>query len=134
MNLTGVGVDDPDVNFYENYYSTSDRNYTAYKNPEVDRLIDQQSAELDIEKRKKIVWDVEKKLADDIARPIIGYNVANTCWSPQLKGLVLQQNSIYNGWRFEDVCCQSFQLFARRLDGAHDGRHQGLDWSDLRQY
>ena len=29
MNLTGVGVDDPDVNFYENYYSTSDRNYTG---------------------------------------------------------------------------------------------------------
>ena len=24
MNLTGEGVDDPDVNFYENYYSTSD--------------------------------------------------------------------------------------------------------------
>jgi peptide/nickel transport system substrate-binding protein len=103
MNLTGVGVDDPDVNFYENYYSTSDRNYTAYKNPEVDRLIDQQSAELDIEKRKKIVWEIEKKLADDIARPIIGYNVSNTCWAPQLKGLVLQQNSIYNGWRFEDI-------------------------------
>ena len=27
MNRTGVGVDDPDVNFYENYHSTSDRNY-----------------------------------------------------------------------------------------------------------
>ena len=80
MNLTGVGVDDPDVNFYENYYSTSDRNYTSYKNPEVDKLIDQQSAEIDRDKRKKLVWEIEKKLADDAARPIIGYNVANTCW------------------------------------------------------
>ena len=103
MNLTGVGIDDPDVNFYENYYSTSDRNYTAYKNPEVDKLIDAQSAELDREKRKKLVWDIEKKLADDAARPIFGYNVANTCWDAKVKGVVLQTNSIYNGWRFEDV-------------------------------
>ncbi|MGD9884258.1 MAG: ABC transporter substrate-binding protein [Reyranella sp.] len=103
MNRTGVGVDDPDVNFYENYHSTSDRNYTGYNNPEVDRLIGLQSAEADIGKRKKIVWEIETILADDAARPIIGYGVANTCWTPQFKGLVLQHNSIYNGWRFEDV-------------------------------
>jgi len=103
MNLTGVGVDDPDVNFYENFHSTSDRNYTGYKNPDVDKLIDKQSAELDREKRKKIVWEIEKKLAEDGARPVINHNVANTCWTPQMKGLVLQHNSIYNGWRFEDV-------------------------------
>ena len=102
-NLTGVGIDDPDVNFYENYYSTSERNYTGYKNPEIDKMIEAQSAEPDIEKRKKMVWEIEKKLADDSARPIIGYNVANTCWTPQVKGVVLQTNSIYNGWRFEDV-------------------------------
>jgi peptide/nickel transport system substrate-binding protein len=103
MNLTGAGVDDPDVQFYENYYSTSDRNYTAYKNPEIDKLISQQSAEADVEKRKKLVWEIEAKLAADTARPIIGYNVSNTCWAPQVKGVVLQSNSIYNGWRFEDV-------------------------------
>src|SRR6185295_19051662 len=45
MNLTGVGIDDPDVNFYENYHSTSDRNYSRYKNEKVDKMIDQQSAE-----------------------------------------------------------------------------------------
>jgi len=103
MNLTGVGIDDPDVNFYENYYSTSDRNYTRYKNEKVDKLINTQSAETDREKRKKLVWEIEKTLADDVARPIIGYNVANTCWDPKVKGVLLQVNSIYNGWRFEDV-------------------------------
>jgi peptide/nickel transport system substrate-binding protein len=103
MNLTGIGIDDPDVNFYENFYSTSSRNYTAYKNPEIDALINQQSAELDLQKRKKLVWEIEKKLAEDAARPVIGHNVANTCWDAKLKGVVLQVNSIYNGWRFEDV-------------------------------
>jgi len=102
MNLTGVAVDDPDVNFYENFYSTSERNYTGYNNPEVDKMIDQQSAETDVEKRKKLVWEIEKKLAEDVARPVIGYNVANTCWDPKLKGVLLQVNSIYNSWRFED--------------------------------
>jgi peptide/nickel transport system substrate-binding protein len=102
MNLTGVAVDDPDVNFYENYYSTSERNYTGYNNAEVDKMIDAQSAETDVEKRKQLVWEIEKKLAEDVARPVIGYNVANTCWDPKLKGVVLQVNSIYNSWRFED--------------------------------
>ena len=59
--------------------------------------------EQDIEKRKKMVWEIEKTLAEDVARPIIGYNVANTCWDPKVKGIVLQMNSIYNGWRFEDA-------------------------------
>jgi len=103
MNLTGGGVDDPDTAFYENFHSASDRNYTAYKNPEIDALIDKQSAELDRDKRKKIVWEIEKKLAEDGARPVINHNVANTCWTPQMKGLVLQHNGIYNGWRFEDI-------------------------------
>ena len=103
MNLTGLGLDDPDTNFYENFYSTSDRNYTAYKNPAVDKLIDRQSAELDREKRKKLVWEIDRVLAEDGARPVINSNVANTCWTPQLKGVLLQHNSIYNGWRFEDL-------------------------------
>ena len=104
MNLTGVGIDDPDVNFYENYYSTSDRNYTPLQEPggrQADRRSSRPRA--DREKRKKMVWEIEKILADDVARPIIGYNVANTCWDPKVKGFVLQVNSIYNGWRFEDV-------------------------------
>ena len=103
LNLTGLGLDDADANFYENFHSTSDRNYTAYKNPEVDKMIEEQSAETNLEKRKKMVWEIEKKLIEDGARPVINNNVANTCWTPALKGVVLQHNSIYNGWRFEDV-------------------------------
>ena len=103
MNLTGVGVDDPDVNFYENFTCKSERNYTGYCNPEVEKLIDAQSRETDREKRKKLVWEVDRKLAEDAARPLITHGIANTCWLPRLKGLVLQHNSIYNSWRFEDV-------------------------------
>lgn len=103
MNLTGVGVDDPDVNFFENFYSTSPRNYSGYNSPEVDKMIEQQSSVADREKRKKMVWEIEKKLAEDAARPVLLHGAGNTCWVPALKGLVLQHNSIYNNWRFEDV-------------------------------
>ena len=37
LNLTGVGVDDPDAQFYENYACGSQRNYTGYCNPELQK-------------------------------------------------------------------------------------------------
>jgi ABC-type transport system substrate-binding protein len=103
LNLTGVAVDDPDVNLIENYTCKSERNYTQYCNPEVDALIFKQSQEIDRSKRKQLVWEVERKLAEDVVRPIIFHNRAATCWHPHVKGVVLHQNSIYNNWRLEDV-------------------------------
>ena len=103
LNLTGLAVDDPDVNFVENYTCNSERNYNKYCSPEVEQLIAQQSKEADVAKRKAIVWQIERKLAEDVARPVIHFQRAATCWYPQLKGLVLHQNSIYNGARYEDV-------------------------------
>jgi peptide/nickel transport system substrate-binding protein len=103
MNITETAVDDPDPAFYENYVCGAQRNYTGYCNAEVDKMVDAQSAESDVRKRRHTVWAIEKKLADDDARPIIFYNRAATCWRPQVKGLTLMVNSIYNGNRFEDL-------------------------------
>ena len=71
LNLTGNAVDDPDQSFYENYACGSERNYTGYCNKEIEKLFDQQSAETDVAKRKKLVWEIDKKLQEDVARPII---------------------------------------------------------------
>jgi peptide/nickel transport system substrate-binding protein len=49
------------------------------------------------------VWQVEHKLAEDIARPIIFYSRDGTCRQPHVNGLTLMVNSIFNGWRMEDV-------------------------------
>ncbi len=103
MNLTGVAVDDPDGNFVENYTCKSERNYTGYCNPEVEKLIDEQSAITDKAARSKIVWKIEQILNDDLARPVIYHDRAATCWWPHVKGFVGHENSIYNNWRFEDV-------------------------------
>jgi peptide/nickel transport system substrate-binding protein len=103
LNVTESGVDDPDQQFYENYVCGAERNYTGYCSPEVDKLVDQQSMEPDQEKRKKLVWEIERRLAEDGARPVIFYPRGGTCRQPSVKGLTIMVNSIYNGWRMEDV-------------------------------
>jgi peptide/nickel transport system substrate-binding protein len=103
VNVTETAVDDPDVAFYENYACGAPRNYTGYCNAEVDKLIDQQSAESDLQKRKKLVWEIERRLIEDDARPILFYTRAASCRMPQVKDLVTMVNSIYNGNRFEDL-------------------------------
>jgi len=103
LNVSESAVDDPDQQFYENYVCAAERNYTGYCRPEVDRLVDQQSAESDKEKRKQLVWEIERRLAEDGARPVIFYPRQATCWYPQVKGMTMMVNSIYNGFRFEDL-------------------------------
>ena len=102
-NLTERGVDDPDQQFFENYACGSDRNYTGYCNPEIDRAFVRQSVEADQRKRKKLVWDIETRLEEDGARLTIYYSRGATCWKPRVKGLTTMENSVYNGWRFEDA-------------------------------
>jgi len=102
--LTGAGSGpDPDQNLHLLYGCGAELNYNGYCNPEVDKLIDQQSSEADQEKRKQLVWEIERNLAEDGARPIIFYDRRATCWNPQVKGLTLMVNSLFNGWRMEDL-------------------------------
>jgi peptide/nickel transport system substrate-binding protein len=103
LNNTGSGVDDPDQQFYENYACGSDRNYSGYCSAELDKKFDEQSMLSDQDKRRKLVWEIDKKLQEDGARPIIFHTINATCWQPPVKGLTTMVNSIYNGWRFEDV-------------------------------
>ena len=103
LNLTGAGIDDPDQTFYENFGCGSERNYTNYCNREIEKLFDQQSAETDKEKRKKLVWEIDKKLQEDVARPIIFHARQGSCWQPYVKGITIMVNSSYNGFRYEDI-------------------------------
>jgi peptide/nickel transport system substrate-binding protein len=102
-NLTGSGVDDPDAYFFEHYACGSERNYTNYCNPELEKMYEQQSVESDQEKRKKLVWEIDKKLTEDAARPIVWRYDLATCWYPRVHGITTQVNSIFNGWRLEDA-------------------------------
>jgi len=103
LNLTGNGIDDPDQDFYENFACGSERNYTHYCNKDLEKLFDQQSAETDASKRKSLVWEIDKKLQEDVARPVLFHARTGTCWKPFVKNMTIMNNSAYNGYRYEDV-------------------------------
>ena len=103
LNQTSSSVDDPDVTLVENYTCKSERNYTQYCNADVESLIAQQSKEPDQSKRKQLVWDIERALIEDVARPIIQHVVWATCWHPYVKGFAVHHNSHSNDERKDNV-------------------------------
>ena len=103
LNGMGVAVDDPDGNIVENYACGSERNYTQYCDAKVDKLLSDQSREMDRDKRKTIVWEIEKFLVEDTARPVIQFVVAGNCWQNYVKNYVPHDNSQYNYLRYEEV-------------------------------
>lgn len=104
LENTGTAVvDDPDQELYESFACSSDRNFTGYCNRALEEQFHQQSAEADREKRKPMVWNIDTKLQEEGARPVIFHTRGATCWHPRLKGLSTMVNSMVNGWRLEDV-------------------------------
>jgi len=102
LNLQTSGPDpDPILNIF--YGCGASINWDGYCNPEIDELIERQSREGDPAKRKEVLWQIERKLAEDGARPILFYAKGATCRQPYVKGFTQMANSLFNGWRMEDV-------------------------------
>ena len=90
LNLTGTVVDDPDRDVYENYACGAERNYTGYCNPEIDKLIDQQSMRSRTRRSASSSSGRSSgKLAEDGARPMHLLHRGGTCWRPHVKGLTI---------------------------------------------
>ena len=102
LSLQTSGPDpDPTLDLF--YGCGSNLNWDGYCNPEVDKMIEQQSREGDAERRKPLLWAIERKLAEEVARPIIFYAPGGVCWQPYVEGLTIVVTSIFNGNRREDV-------------------------------
>jgi peptide/nickel transport system substrate-binding protein len=101
-NITGLGVDDPDANFYENYACGSPRNYTGYCDEGVMKMIDAQSQELDRGKRAALVAQIQRTLEEDAARPVMSWRFDYFPIGPYVKNLVPHHN-IYNYGRMQEV-------------------------------
>ena len=54
-------------------------------------------------KRLEIVWEIDRKLQEDGARPMLYHYKGATCTQAHVKDFVMHANSVYNGWRLEDV-------------------------------
>jgi peptide/nickel transport system substrate-binding protein len=68
INLNGSVVDpDPDDSIWNFFHSEGPWNGLHYKNPKADELLVAQRAEMDQEKRAKILWELEDLLNADNA-------------------------------------------------------------------
>ncbi|MBI2203036.1 MAG: ABC transporter substrate-binding protein [Candidatus Rokubacteria bacterium] len=103
LNVTGVGVDDPDANLVENFKCGSPRNYSDYCSEEIDRMIAEQSQMTDRAARLKLVNDIDRRLQLDGARPILGWGKQYYAMWPHVKNYVPHENSIYNNSRMQDI-------------------------------
>ena len=43
------------------------------------------------------------KTLEDVAKPLVYFNKGAPCWQPEVKNETVMVNSIYNGWRMEDI-------------------------------
>ncbi len=103
LGPAGAGSD-PDQSLYNVYGCGGDLNYVGYCSAEIDALIDRQSiAAGNPAERRQIIWEIERKLAADGARPVIFYDRRGTCWQPSVKDFTIMVNSTFNGARMEDV-------------------------------
>ena len=93
-NLTGVGTDDPDANFFENYACGSPRNYSQYCSEQVMKAVRPQSQELDPKKRLEMVIAIQKKLEQDAARPVLAQRLDYFAHWPHVKNLVPAQQRV----------------------------------------
>jgi len=92
-------IGDPDA--YLVHYRTGDpTNYFGYSDKEMDALIDKQSKTLDVAERRKLVFDIQRKLLDQhLFRPY---------WS------AIQRQAWWNyvkDFRLPGVCCNNYNSF-----------------------
>jgi peptide/nickel transport system substrate-binding protein len=66
-------------------------------------MYEQQSIEPDQAKRKKLVWEIDRRLQEDGARPIIFNYRLGTCHYPRVHAITVMTNSLFNGWRLDNA-------------------------------
>ncbi len=101
-SISGYGIDDPDSILSESFLCRSTRNYQGYCDDEVDRLIVQQSAELDAKKRTALLTRVQKKIEDDAARPVLAWRYDYYAHWPHVKNLI-PHHTPYSYGRMQEV-------------------------------
>ncbi len=102
-NLTGIGPDDPDANFYENFACGSPRNYSIYCNEQV---MAQSRSAVPGARSRRSAWpgpgESRRSSRSDVARPILDWRLDYFIVYPYVKNLIPHQ-SMYNFGRLQEV-------------------------------
>ncbi len=74
----GLALDDPDAHYSELYICGAFRDYSGMCDKKVTELYLKQSQELDPEKRKQLVWDLEKYAVPQSIKIVLSWNTARS--------------------------------------------------------
>jgi hypothetical protein len=66
------------------------------------KLIEQQSQELDPQRRLAIVWEIQRRLEEDAGRPIMGWATDRFATRPHVRNLIPHQ-TVYSFARMQEV-------------------------------
>jgi len=79
-------MEEPDLMLTTAYHSKGGRNFGRTNNQKAEELIEAGKAEIDLEKRQKIYWELEKVLYENYEDVWISYPIINTARSKRLMG------------------------------------------------
>ena len=84
----GAALDDPDAHYTELYLCGAPRDYSGMCDQKVTQLFEKQSVELDPEKRKQLVWDMERYAVPLGIKIILAWSEASHATWNYVKGYV----------------------------------------------
>ncbi len=90
--------------FYGNYFlCESAANFSGYCDEDFEDMFTRQLSELDEAKRQSIVWDIERKLLNDLPRVQVRWVAEGMAWWPWVKNFHDVDPAYYNNVTLEEV-------------------------------
>ncbi len=98
-----AGTLDPSLFYADFFLCGASSNESGYCNPQVDKLFNQQLSELDEEKRRPIVHDIERLLLTDLPSVQVRWVAEGMAWWPWVKNWLDVDPAYYNNVTLEEV-------------------------------
>ena len=107
--ILGYGRLDIDPDWVRNFFhSSNDRvrgwNMSGYRNPDFDRIAEESASTLDREKRRKLIWKMQKLILQDVPYiPLYNPKLIEAVRKGRFSGWVETLGGIGNTWSFCEV-------------------------------
>ncbi|AZR73695.1 hypothetical protein BBF96_10055 [Anoxybacter fermentans] len=99
LGWTGMGPDPDDYSLFHSSQIEDGFNFVSYRNPEVDKLLEEGRTTMDIEKRKKIYYRIQELIHDDYPYIFLMYSKANAVFNEKVRGLRPSPLGFIHDWK-----------------------------------
>ncbi len=102
-STAAVSFDDPSTAITPFVASRQGRNYGPYSNPRLDQLLNEQDATLDFNKRRELMFELQKIIIDDAAVIPIDYGASFFGWPGYVKNHPRWVFGFSPAWKYDQV-------------------------------